>query len=333
MTRRRFASLLVAMAFVIFLVLHRHDIGTTTRALRHAELGWVALGALLSTSLMVLYVVTRRAALVAVGVHLPIVSLVRAGVVAHSLNIVAKSGGVAGLSAYRREAVRAGQPGYRVTAGYMLVVVMSDVAFALILFTALIVLLFDGHFSTADAIAAVVFIGYFVLVLAAVVSATQSRSSVRWIYSLPGRIRSRMYKLFHRAYPPSHSDDAADELFDSVQLVRKRPSAMVPALAGALAIEAVSVAVVWVSLRAFGVRAGLTVPLVGYAVSTLFSIVGLLPAGLGFAEASLGAVLVSYSVSGPVAAAVVIAQRTFEVWIPLAAGALAASIPVAEGER
>jgi len=106
----------------------------------------------------------------------------------------------------------------------------------------------------------------------------------------------------------------------------------VPALAGALAIEAVSVAIVWVSLRAFGVRVGLTVPLVGYAVSTLFSIVGVLPAGLGFAEASLGAVLVSYSVAGPVAAAVVIAQRTFEVWIPLAAGALAASVPVPEGE-
>jgi uncharacterized protein (TIRG00374 family) len=333
MTPRRIASLLVAIAFVAFVVLHRHDIGTTTRALRHAELGWVAFGALLSTSLMVLYVFTRRAALVAVGVHLPLVSLVRAGVVAHSLNIVAKSGGVAGLSAYRREAVRAGQPGYRVTAGYMLVVVMSDIAFALILFMALVVLLFDGQFSTADAIAAVVFTGYFVLVLAAVASATQSRASVRWIYSLPSRVRSRVFRLLHRVHTPNHSHDAADELFDSVQLVRRRPSAMVPALAGTLAIEAVSVAIVWVSLRAFGVRVGLTVPLVGYAVSTLFSIVGVLPAGLGFAEASLGAVLVSYSVSGPVAAAVVIAQRTFEVWIPLAAGALAASVPVGEGER
>ena len=78
MTRRRIASLLVAFAFVVFLVLHRHDIGTTTRALRHAEVGWIALGALLSTVLMFLYIVTRRAALIAVGVHLPLVSLARA---------------------------------------------------------------------------------------------------------------------------------------------------------------------------------------------------------------------------------------------------------------
>jgi uncharacterized protein (TIRG00374 family) len=280
-----------------------------------------------------MYVVTRRAALIAVGVDLPLVSLVRAGVIAHSLNIVAKSGGIAGLSAYRREAQRAGQPGYRVTAGSMLVVVMNDLAFALLLIAALCVLILDGQFSTADAIAAVVFAGYFALVLAAVGSAIRSRSSVRWVYGLPDRVRSRVYQLVHRAHTPSHSHDAADELFDSLQLVRRRRSAMLPALAGALAIEAVSVAIVWVSLRAFGIRVGLTVPLVGYAVSTMFSIVGVLPAGLGFAEASLGAVLVSYSVSGPVAAAVVITERAFEVWIPLALGALVAVMPVRSDRR
>ena len=333
MNRQRVATLVLAIVVAVFLAVNRHDIPTTWRVLRNANAAWIAFGGLLSIVLMLQYVWARRAGLVAVGVHLPVVSLLRAAAVAHSLNIVAKSGGIAGLRAYRKEAERVGESTSRVTGGYLLVIVAGDVAFAMLLLVAMVVLVVDGRFSATDAVAASVFAVYFVLVVSALIAASRSRAAVRRIYGLPEQIRARMLRLLHRHHTPNQSHESADELFDAVQIVRSRPLAVLPAIGGGLGIEIVSVAIVWVALRSFGVHTGITVPLVGYAVSTMFSIVGVLPAGLGFAEASLGAVLVSYSVSGPVAAAVVITERAFEVWIPLALGALVAVMPVRSDER
>jgi uncharacterized protein (TIRG00374 family) len=331
--RQRIATLGLATVVATFLVINRHDIPTTWRVLRDASPPWIALGGLLSVVLMLQYVWARRAGLVAVGVDFPVTALVRAGAVAHSLNIVTKSGGMAGLRAYRREAVRIGESPSRVTGGYVLVVIAGDVAFAMLLLAALVVLVLDGRFTVVDAIAALVFAGYFALVVTALIAASRSRTAVRRMYAVPEQIRGRVLRLIRRPHTPHQAHEAADELFDAVQIVRSRPVALAPALAGGLAIEVVSVSIVWVALRAFGVHTGLTVPLVGYAVSTMFSIVGVLPSGLGFAEASLGAVLVSYSVAAPVAAAAVITERAFEVWIPLAIGALVAVLPVRSSTR
>ena len=66
-----------------------------------------------------------------------------------------------------------------------------------------------------------------------------------------------------------------------------------------------------------------TVAIVGYGISVLFSVVGFMPAGIGFAEASLGAVIVSFDVPVAVAAVAVIAYRIFETWLPLVVGLLA----------
>jgi uncharacterized protein (TIRG00374 family) len=118
---------------------------------------------------------------------------------------------------------------------------------------------------------------------------------------------------------------AADELYEAVALLRHRPRSLwAPGLA-ALGVDLLGVAQLWAVLRAVGAHPGVELPLVAYAVSTLFGIVGIVPAGLGAVEVSLGAVLVSYGVAmGPAAAAVVL-YRVVELWIPLAVGGFAAS--------
>jgi uncharacterized membrane protein YbhN (UPF0104 family) len=121
-----------------------------------------------------------------------------------------------------------------------------------------------------------------------------------------------------RRREPDHAP--ADELFDAIQLIRTRATAVLPVLAWMLLVEVLGVAMVWTSLAAYGQGTGVVVPVVGYGVSVLFAIVGVLPAGIGFAEASLGAVLVSFGIPGSVAAIVVITYRVFETWIPLVTG-------------
>jgi uncharacterized membrane protein YbhN (UPF0104 family) len=81
---------------------------------------------------------------------------------------------------------------------------------------------------------------------------------------------------------------------------------------------------VWVSMEAVGIHALPALALVAYAVSVLFTIVGILPAGLATVELSMTAVLVSSGVVASTAAAAVILYRLFELWLPLGVGSLCA---------
>lgn len=69
---------------------------------------------------------------------------------------------------------------------------------------------------------------------------------------------------------------------------------------------------------------GPSVALVAYSTSVVFFIVGVLPGGLGFVEASLGVILAGYGLATPMAAAAVVLYRLLELWLPLTVGAVAA---------
>jgi uncharacterized protein (TIRG00374 family) len=299
-------ALLLAAAVVIFLIVNRRDVPDAFAAVREARLGWLALALLASAAFVTAYGMARRASMLAFDVHLAPRRAVLTGAIAQGLNIVTKSGGMAGAAVYRDEARRAHHSPALVLGGYVLAVVLGDLAFALTLLASLLLLIVDGRFTRVDAIAAGIFGLYFLVTVSAVVAAARSRSAIRRIHAIPARLRRRT---------PDH--ESADELFDAVQRLRRRPRAALTAFGWMVAIEALGVAMVWLCLAAYGYRTGLTVAVVGYGISVLFSIVAFLPAGLGFAEASLGAVLVSFDVPGAVAAVVVITYRLLETWISL----------------
>ena len=73
--------------------------------------------------------------------------------------------------------------------------------------------------------------------------------------------------------------------------------------------------------QALGVSTGPVVPLVSYAVATLFATVGFVPGGIGLVEVSTAAVLHSFGVPLGVALAAAVCARVAEFWIPLAVGA------------
>jgi uncharacterized protein (TIRG00374 family) len=232
--------------------------------------------------------------------------------------MVAKSGGLAGLSVFRREAARRDVPSGPVTAAYVTATVGGDAAFAALLVVALTVLTAAGRMQRPELLACGVFVVYLLVTAGLLVAATRSREALGRIRRLPERLTRRVRRSPSRA-EPSRSDD----LFDAVERLRTRPSAAIPVLAMTFGIELAGVAILFASMRAVGVGAGVVVALVGYAVSTLFAIVGVLPSGLGFAEVSLGAVLVSYGVPAATATVVVLVDRLLEMWLPLLVGFVA----------
>jgi uncharacterized membrane protein YbhN (UPF0104 family) len=306
---RGLLGLVVAAATVAFLIANRRDIPRAARAVRAAHGWWLGVALLLSVAYLCVHGLARQAAVSIFGLRLTTKQALISGAVAHSINIVAKSGGMAGSAVYREEARRNRQPPGLAMGGYILAVVLGDVSFALVLLGGLGVLVADGRFTTGDAIATAVFAVYLMVITAAVVASARSRAAIRALHAIPARVLRRA---------PDHT--GADELFDAIQQVRRRPVTVLPALGWMLLLEVLGISIIWCCLAAYGERTSITVPLVGYGISVLFSIVGVLPAGIGFAEASLGAVLVSFDVPGATAAVVVLSYRVFETWLPLVVG-------------
>jgi uncharacterized protein (TIRG00374 family) len=97
-----------------------------------------------------------------------------------------------------------------------------------------------------------------------------------------------------------------------------------PVLVTAVAGKVIGVACLALVLSGLGAGIGLPATVLVYTLTIMASMIGPLPGGIGVAEASLGALLITRGVPAPTAAAAVIAFRLLDLWLPLLAGACAA---------
>lgn len=309
-----------------FVWANRSELPALASALRSTNPWYAGMAAALSLLFVVNYAALQYTAFRSVGVSDSFSSQVRLATAGLFLNTVAKSGGMGGLAIFLREAGGKGWPRGRVITGYVLAHVLGQAAFAATLAAALVVLVIDGKLNRGEALATAVFGIYLVSQVVVAVAALRSRSALRTLYALPGRAKGRARLWLGRgASSASDSTEAADELYDAVSWLRDDLRVIGRPVFHAVMVEAVGVATIWAVLLALGTGKGLDVALVAYSIGVLFTIVGVLPAGLGFAEASLGAVFISFGVPTATAAAAVITYRLFEVWLPFLAGAWAVS--------
>jgi uncharacterized membrane protein YbhN (UPF0104 family) len=303
-----------------FIVANGQELRGVMGVLRHATPGWLAAGVVVCGMWLVNQAAFHAAAQRAVGLSASVRRLLVPSCAAVFLNIVVKSGGMAGLGALRSEGRTLAKPLGAVTAAYLLVAVTGEVGFAAVLAGAIAVMVADGILTAAEVLGVVVFLLYLGARLGLLLAAVRSREAARRVASAPTRLWARVRRL----PPPRVDTRAADEVVDAVGVLRASPGQAVPVLAHALAVEGLGVILVWVSMEAVGIHARPALALVSYAVSVLFTIVGILPAGLATVELSMTAVLVSSGVVASTAAAAVILYRLFELWLPLGVGSLSA---------
>ncbi|HEV3225672.1 MAG TPA: flippase-like domain-containing protein, partial [Acidimicrobiales bacterium] len=155
-----------------------------------------------------------------------------------------------------------------------------------------------------------------VLLTAAVIVATRDR-----VLGRVARAAQRVVDVVGRGRGPR---DIVDQAFTQRSLLhttvrrhwgRAGAAAFGQAFAGYLAL--------YVTLVAAGVRPNVVVVLAAFAVANVAGMIPVTPAGLGFVEAGLAAVLVMGGVTEPVAVVVAIAYRVVSSWLPAAAGGIA----------
>ena len=317
--------LLMLILGALFVYANRGEVPNAWRAARTADALYLGIAALVTVAFFVNLSALHAAAYRAVGLRMPFREMAWLTLASAFVNMVAKSGGMGGLTLFLADARRRQQPAGRVVTAYLLANLLGHLAFAVTLAIAMVVVWRGGQLTRPEVLAGGVFTAYFVVQVVVFIAGVRSRAALRMVHALPARLAHGVKRIARRGSSHSAPDNrAADELFDAISLLIRRPSAMILPAAHAVAVELLGVATVAAVLRAFGEGGGLQTPLVAYAIAVLFSIVGFLPAGLGFVEASMVATLTAFGVAAPVAAVTVLTYRLFEVWIPFVAGAIAA---------
>lgn len=317
-------------ALAAFVAANRSQVPAAARALGAARPGYVALALGVCLAGVANQAALHHRAQRAVGLGPRFGASLRAGAAAQFLNLVAKSGGMAGLGAFLRS--RAGRDASGpVVVAYVLATLLGQLSFAVVLGVSLVLIWADGRLTAADVAASVVFAAIMAAAVGALVAGVRSREALRRVHALPARVARRARALVGRpgkqaavTGPAEEDHRSADDLYEAVQVLARRPQAAAGATAHAFGVEALGALLVWSVLRAVGEHPGLRLAVMAYAISVLFAIVGFLPGGLGFVEAGMGSVLVSYGVAGPVAVAAVVLYRLFELWVPVVVGAWAA---------
>lgn len=308
----------LALAFVgLAMFALRGDLGATWSALAGADLPWLAVAAvaLVAWSLAwsaLLAGCRRVAGLDCAG----IVYLLPVSNASVALNLLTKSGGLAGLSIWLRDGRRRGEAPGTVTAAYLLGAALTEVAFTVTLLAALVLVTADGTLTRTEVLASLVFLAYATVRLGLLVVAGRSREQLRRLWALPGQLRARVLR---RPMPPPVTT-TPDELCDAVQLAVARPRLVLAPLLAGTAVDLFGVVMLWACLGSVTGSSQLSTAFVAYGVSSLFGIVGFLPGGIGFVEVGAIALLTGAGVAVPAATAATVLYRVFDLYLPVAVG-------------
>jgi hypothetical protein len=258
------------------------------------------------------------------GIRRTFLSTARLTASSRFLNSVTKSGGVAGVAPFNADARRRGESTHRTIAGYVVAEMAAHLGFSVVLLASLPILVADGRLTRGDILVFGIFGAMTIGLCVAIAAAARSRSSIGRLSQIVPRLRNCVLLAFRRPVSSNEPDQqVADDLFVAVAAARDDPRGLVVVGVHALAAPAIGITLLWTVLEALGLPQGARVAVVTYTVATAFSVVGLLPAGLGFTEVAMNATLTSYGVPTTTSIAVVAVYRLFDLWLPLVAGGVA----------
>jgi uncharacterized protein (TIRG00374 family) len=262
----------------------------------------------------------------AAGLHADRKRFIMISAAGHFINLVSKSSGFGGLALYLGEGRSHGDSPVKVTAAYMAAYALGYASFLAILIIALVMLYLRGSLTLTEEVASAILFVFIIMVSLLMLSGLRSeRALARFLFALftPVNFASRLI-IKRRLLSARKVRAWAQELHETVHfMLQRRAHFLIPAV-HALGVELLSIAALYFVALALDANIGLELATAGYALSLLFAILSITPAGLGFVEASLVVFLASTGLTRHEALAVTLGYRLFDFWLPVLVGALCA---------
>ncbi|MCU1503141.1 MAG: hypothetical protein JWM12_2495 [Ilumatobacteraceae bacterium] len=306
-----------------FAITKRSDVAAAIAAMRRANTSWIVVGVALSALTVVNLAGLQGRSQALLGIHRSFRRTLRLTAGGHALDLVTKAGGMAGALRFGADARRQGQSAQRATAGCILAELSTHLGFTMALVVVIPVAVERGALTVADVVAVGIYLAITSVFLATVVAAARSQRAIRLVAAIPHRLTDLWCCVRrHPSSPRPRDTQAADDLHLAVSVARRDRRNFWPIAAHAALWPLIGMALLGSACAAVGVHASLTTVLITYCMATTFSIIGLLPGGLGFAEVSMAATLGAFGVDAGHAVAVIALYRVFDLWLPLVGGAV-----------
>ncbi len=315
---RSFAVTAIAGAATAFAFANAVTIRTVLAGMSHISPAPLGAGLAISLAAIVNRGGLNRAAHNAAGLPAEPLTMNRPSAIGFAANKIVRFGGLAGAAVFVRHGATKAYPKGSVIAACLLASLASLAALGVLLATTIALLSFSGSLSGWWLVGAAGFGAYAFVITAAVALVVVRRDLAERLWASLTAATNRLTKR------PLEPGTAVNDLADALAAARSNRRWSRRALGHAIGSKALGAAMLLCAAAAVGAPLGLRGAIIIYATALTASMASIVPAGVGVVEASTGALLVSSGASLGIAALAVALFRVFDLWIPVATGAVMA---------
>lgn len=322
--RRRWLLVAVIIATVILVILQFEEIVIVLVTLVRGQWQWVLLAILLQIAFYILYAALYQAGFATVDVDSRVAELIPVLFASIFVKTIVPSGGVSSLAVFVDDAARRGQSPIRAAQGALLVLIADLAAITPLILVGLAYLSSQGVLENYQTVASAIFLAIVaalagILILGrwlpkslhALISWVQEQ--VNWLASLVDQ---------RPLLPPDWADQMTRDYIIAANDIVERPRGVARTGALALAGDLINLISLYALTLAYRQPLPFGAVTAVFSMNIVFSVVTIIPNGIGVAEGVTVLVLTTLGVPLPDAVAITIAFRGLNVWLPLGIGFL-----------
>jgi uncharacterized membrane protein YbhN (UPF0104 family) len=309
------------LLLLLFVITRFTSLESLVNALMHAHGSWLLAALVLHVGYLLAYAELYRVGFRLVGVRSSPREIVPVYLASNVANALAPSGGIAAAALFVDDARMRGQSPARATVG-MVVVLLADLL-TLLPFLAIGVWFLRGHgdLKVYESAGAAVFAGIAGTLVAALVIAHRWPSFfvglLEWMRSWANRIGRR----FHlKELPAEWPGKTASQFGAASGAILAQPGILLHTLGVGAAMHLLNLLSLALLFLAFGQVVAPGALIAGFAMGIAFYVLSILPQGIAIVEGVMALIFTSLGYPGARIAAIVLAFRGLNYWMPLAVG-------------
>lgn len=320
--RRRWLLLLVLAGFAVLVALQFSNIVALGRTLFQGEIQWILAAVLLQAIYYSVYALLYQLSFETVEVTGSTFELLPVLFASIFLKAVVPSGGVSAVAVFVDDAARRGESGARAAEGALLVLVADLITTVPFIIVALIYLQTRGVLQLYQAFTALLFVLFAAAMGGVLLLGRLQPSRLRDVLQRFQNTVNRIAVRLHR--PPllsaNWAEVNAEECIGAACNIAAHPRPLWRALVVAFIVHWINLASLYAVTRAYRQPLGPGPIVAAFSMDIIFSVINIIPHGIGVAEGVISLVFISLGVPAVIAVTIAVAFRGLNVWLPLAIG-------------
>lgn len=321
---RRWLLVAATIAFLVLVILQLGNLELLGATLIRGIWQWLLVAALLQVAYYLFYAYQYELGFAAVEVASRWVELVPVMFASIFLTTIVPSGGVSSLAVFVDDAARRGQSSARAAEGALLVLIADLVTIAPFVAYGLAYLSLRGVLQVYQVIGVIALLVFTLGLAAAILLGRwfpeQLRSFFEWLETTANWL-ARLVR-HPPLVPPDWSERQARDYVGAARHIGDHPRELTCTLLLALGLKVVNLASLFAVALAYHELVSVGAATAAFVMDYVFSIVVVIPQGLGVAEGILALVFTDLGVPPANALAISIVYRGLNVWVPLFIGFL-----------